>query len=150
MKVSIEIDKRLGWRIKQKRKYELEMTQDVIAEHMGISKSYVSRIERGNVRISKTTAHLFAIAMGVDLDFFGIHCDRELSDILKKRNKPKIINDFEALSEFVKSCIHNIERKQQFTESLENNNMTSFYNGANHYLLCIINKIEQLKEANND
>lgn len=95
---------RIGQEIKSKRK-ALKITQEMLAEKVGISCVYVSKIENGNANL--TVAVLMKIAVLLDLNpgylLSGNYYDPKdnLSDftLVLKKCSPKTLNTLKAIAE---------------------------------------------------
>ena len=70
----------IGKRIRQRR-HEMKLTQEALAELVGISASFVGHIERGEKPASTQTFSRLCAVMDASLDYFisGIqyHCDKQ-------------------------------------------------------------------------
>ena len=85
--------KLIGQRVKTKRK-EKDLTQENIAEKLDISVSYISRIERGAVKISLETLVKISDVLNVSATFLldgsiiseTNYLQSEFSDIIKEFN----------------------------------------------------------------
>lgn len=82
--------KKLGQRLKKRRR-ELGMTQERLAEYCDISSTYVSHIETGIAKVSLDVLYRISVILQVTPDYFLIDTTKalayvrgELSDLLDK------------------------------------------------------------------
>ncbi|KZB92458.1 transcriptional regulator [Bacillus sp. VT 712] len=80
--------KKLGSRIREER-LKLNLTQEILAEDINVSVSYMGQIERGERSLSLDTLVKLAHRLGVTIDYL-------LQDSLKT-NKENSINQFASL-----------------------------------------------------
>lgn len=83
---------KLGLRLKKRRK-ELGLTQERLAEYCDVSSTYISHIETGIAKVSLEVLYRVSIALKVTPDYFLVDTVRnpayvkgELSDLLNKCN----------------------------------------------------------------
>ena len=88
--------KKIGKRVKKRRK-ELAMTQERLAEHCDVSSTYISHIETGIANISLEVLYRVSIALQTTPDYFlmdtiksPVYITGELSALLEKCN-PKTL-----------------------------------------------------------
>lgn len=83
---------KLGLRLKKRRK-ELRLTQERLAEYCDVSSTYISHIETGIANVSLEVLYRMSVALKVTPDYFLVdtiktpaYVKSELSDLLAKCN----------------------------------------------------------------
>lgn len=64
-----DLEKNIGNKIKRLRQF-LNMSQDELAQKIGYSKSFISKIENGNISVAIATLSKIAKVLGVELSWF--------------------------------------------------------------------------------
>lgn len=91
MFMPLEIDyESIGWRAKNRRQ-ELHLTQEDVAELMGVSTSFVGHIERGEKKASVATIIKMSCALDMTTDYLllGIKhtCEMEECELYEDLNR---------------------------------------------------------------
>lgn len=110
------IDKRIGKRIKQCRE-QIGLTQDQLAEKLGVATNYISTIERGAAfpRCEK----LIAIINGLETSADAIFCDvidhtaEYRASILSQRLQALPLSDQKIILDMAEHMIQYVENKRQ-------------------------------------
>ena len=96
--------KKLGLRLKKRRR-ELSLTQERLAEYCDISSTYISHIETGIAKVSLEVLYRISVVLHVTPDYFLMDTTKpptyikgELSDLLDKCN-PQTLYTAEKLIE---------------------------------------------------
>lgn len=96
--------KKIGKRLKKRRK-EMAMTQERLAEHCDVSSTYISHIETGIAKVSLEVLYRVSVALHTTPDYFLVdtikapeYVKSELSILLDKCN-PKTLYTAEKLIE---------------------------------------------------
>lgn len=102
--------KAIGKRIKKAR-LDRKMTQEYVAEQLGVGCQHISNIERGMIGISFETFYALTklLNCGADYLMFGIAFKNPLDIIMDKLNSQQRIYVEESLRLYAKSCGIEIE-----------------------------------------
>lgn len=78
------LEKKIGSKIKMLRQY-LNMSQDELAQRIGYSKSFISKLENGNISVAIATLSKIAKELGVELSWLFEEEDHEQQIYIIKR-----------------------------------------------------------------